>query len=65
MTAFFFPTKNPRLEPDHLWIEITDGKVPAEWMASQPQLFMVEHDAPSRVMIDLSAFITLLVDMRK
>lgn len=64
MDAFFRPTANPKLEMDHLWVELTDGILPAD-MLKHAGMFMIEHDEPGRVMIDLTAYITLLIDMRR
>jgi len=50
--AFFFDDRSP----PHLWIELTDGKLPAA-MINKPELFVIEHNAPGRVMLDLTAYI--------
>jgi hypothetical protein len=50
------------LEAPHLWIELTDGKVPEEFQAEHPKMFKVlEH----KTMIDLTAYICLMHDIRR
>jgi hypothetical protein len=52
-------------EDDHLWMVVTDSKLPAELMVKHPELFMIEHDPPCRVMVDLTAYISLIGDLRR
>lgn len=54
--SFFDPDTN-------LWVELVDGKIPPALIA-EPHLFMVEHDAPGRVMINLTAYVQLLIARR-
>jgi hypothetical protein len=50
---------------DHLWMVVTDSKLPAELMVKHPELFAIEHDHPARVMVNLTAYIAFIMDLRK
>lgn len=52
-------------DEQHLWIELFDGRIPGEMLVKHPEMFMVEHDAPGRTMIDLTAYIALVHDIRR
>ena len=49
---------------EDLWIEITDGKLPASDLIQHSEMFMIEHDDPGRVMINLTKYIDLLMTQR-
>jgi hypothetical protein len=52
-------------DKQNLWITITDGKIPPWLMVEQTALFMVEHDAPGRVMFNLTAYIALCIEQQR
>lgn len=47
----------------NLWVELTDGEIPAQHLATA-EIFLFELDDPRRVMINLTAYIAMLVDAR-
>lgn len=47
-----------------LWVELTDGKLPVQ-LLHQSEIFLVEHDEPGRLMINLTKYICMLVDARQ
>ncbi len=49
----------------HLWIELTSGKLPPKLMVENSSLFLIEHGPPKRVMVDLTAYIALIQDIRR
>lgn len=53
MTATFDPKEN-------LWIDF-DGMMPPHLMLEHPEIFLIEHDAPHRCMINLTAYIALQI----
>lgn len=50
---------------EHLWMVVTDSKLPLELTVKHPELFLIEHDHPSRVMVNLTAYISLIHDIRR
>jgi uncharacterized protein (UPF0548 family) len=48
---------------EDLWLEI-NGKLPGHLMVGDPAMFMVEHDEPGRVYVNLTRYICRVVDAR-
>jgi hypothetical protein len=49
---------------EHLWIEITKKVLPPHLMVEHTGLFMIEHDDPGRVFLNLTSYICMVTDAR-
>jgi hypothetical protein len=52
-------------DKENLWIEIVDRKVPPHLLVEASQMFMIEHNSPGRVMVNLTAYVSMLMDKRR